>query len=90
VNVLALCGLRGFGGRVIASNVCNREDWSPNVWRIGWESLVSKSSGDESALSPAVVDGRKVPFDNIGCGPLVELVANVNEVLDRSDVNVVD
>ena len=50
---------------------------------------VAEASGCEGALCPAVVDGGKVPVDRVGGGVAVELVADVDEVLDRGHVDVV-
>lgn len=54
---------------------------------LGWE---PKASTDESALGPSIVDACKVPINCLRGSILVELVANVNELLNTGDVDVVD
>ena len=51
---------------------------------------VAEAGGDEGALGPAVADAGHVPVDDVGRGVPVELIAHVDELLDRGDVDVVD
>lgn len=58
--------------------------------RVGLRGVVAEACGGERALGPAVVDVAEVPVYCVGGGVLVELVANVDQVLDRCEIDVVD
>ena len=51
---------------------------------------IPETSARKGALSPAVVDAGEMPVDFVGGGVAVELVADVDEVLDGGDVDIVD
>ncbi len=72
------CGLR-------ASDFSNGENGFPAVdaARVGLGGVVAEACGGEGALGPAVVDVAEVPVDCVWGGVFVELVADVDEVLDR-------
>lgn len=53
-------------------------------------SAETESSSSESTLSPSVLDVGEVPVNDLGSSELVELVANINQSLDRSNVDVVN
>jgi hypothetical protein len=53
-------------------------------------SAETKAGGSKGPLTPSVVNIGKVPVNNFrSCKP-VELVANINQSLNRSDIDVVD
>ncbi len=51
---------------------------------------VAEAGGGEGALGPAVGDAGEMPVDLVRACIAVELVADVDEVLDGGDVDVVD
>lgn len=80
------------GGRRGAADVGDGEDGFPAgedrvAVRWGW---VAETGRGESALGPAVRDAGEVPVYLVGACVAVELVADVDEVLDGGDVDVVD
>ncbi|TKW52537.1 hypothetical protein CTA1_13432 [Colletotrichum tanaceti] len=50
----------------------------------------AEAGGGEGAARPAVVDVGEVPLHHLGLGVVVQLVAHIDEALDRRDVDVVD
>ena len=82
---------RGGGGRGPA-DLGNGEDGFPAVedGAVVRRAGVAEAGGGEGALGPAVGDAGEVPIDLLGAGVAIELVAHVNQVLDGSDVDVVD
>ena len=84
-----LCGRRG---AVLSANVRHAEHGLPALkGRLavlgGGEAETGRGEGP---FGPAVVDAGEVPVHGVWGGVAVELVADVNEVLDGCDVNVVD
>ena len=53
----------------------------------GW---VAEAGGGKGAFRPAVVDAGEMPVYSVRGGVAVELIADVEEVLDGCDVDVVD
>ena len=79
------------GGGVLAADFSDTEDGFPAVetgFVLGGG--VAETGGGEGAFGPAVVDAGEVPVYFVGGGVSVELVADVDEVLDGCDVDVVD
>ena len=88
--VLAI--LRGSRGAVLAADFRHAEDGLPaleagHVVSRGGE---TEAGGREGSLGPAVVDAGKVPIYGVRGGVAVKLVADVDEMLDRGDVDIVD
>lgn len=87
--VLALLG--DLGGTGLPADFGHAEDWLPALKGAGAErGRIAKAGGDESTLSPAVVDAGNMPVHLAGRGVAVELVADVDEMLDGRDVDVID
>lgn len=57
---------------------------------VGFGRVVAKAGGGEGALGPPVVDVAEVPVNGVWSSVFVELVADVDEVLDGCEVDVVD
>lgn len=55
----------------------------------GFGGVVAETCGCEGAFCPSVVDVAEVPVYRIGGSVSIELVADVDEVLYRSEVDVV-
>lgn len=91
---LVLAKLSRGGGGSEAADLGDAEDGFPPVKHDGGGGVgrgrVAEAGGGEGAFRPAVVDAGEVPFDFVGGGVAVELVADVDEVLDGGDVDVVD
>jgi len=77
-----------------AADLRDAEDGFPPIKQCGAVGVgggrVAEAGGGEGALGPAVVDAGEVPLDLFGSGVAVELVADVDEMLHRGDVDVVD
>lgn len=90
-QLVLLDGVSQFGGRVIPTNLGHTKNRFPATILAAimfrWE---PEPSADESALGPSVVDAGKVPINGLRGSVLVELVANINELLNTGDVDVVD
>lgn len=84
--------LGGRGGRLGTTNLCNAVDWLPagNLAGFGDDGGIAETTSHESALGPAIVDACNVPFDWVGSGVAIELVANVDQSLDNGDIDIVD
>ncbi len=80
------CGCGGGG----AADFSDAEDGFPSAEFLGGEGGVAEPGGGEGSFGPAVIDACDVPLDCVRGGVAVELVADVDEVLDRGDVDVVD
>ena len=81
----------GCGGR--PANMRDAEDGLPGLWGCavgGLRGGVAEACGDKGSLGPAVVNIGKVPVNPGRGSVLVELVAYVNQMLNGSDVDVVD
>jgi hypothetical protein len=80
----------GSGGG--ASDLCDAEDGFPaaDVGLSFADTGVAEAGGHEGALGPAVVDGGEVPVDYGWSGVSVKLVANVDQLLDAGDVDIVN
>lgn len=83
------------GGRrraVLAADFRHAEDGLPALEcrRVALGGGEAEAGGGEGSLGPAVVDAGEVPVHGVRGGVAVELVADVDEVLDRRDVDVVD
>lgn len=91
---LVLTKLGRGGSRGEAADLGDAEDGLPPVEEDGGGSVagggVAEAGGGEGAFRPPVVDAGEVPLDLVRGGVTVELVADVDEVLDRGDVDVVD
>ena len=93
IEAAVLLEFGGVGGGVAAAELGDGEDGFPAGGAVGGGGVrggVAEAGGGEGALSPAVIDAGEVPVDFVGGGVAVELVADVDEVLDRGDVDVVD
>ena len=89
--VLAVLGRRR--GAVLSADLRHAEDGLPALdgrLAVLWRGGVAEPGRDEGPFGPAVVDAGEVPVHGVGGGVAVELVADVDEVLDDCDVNVVD
>ena len=80
-------------GAVLAANVGDAEDGLPALK--GRDVALprgreAEAGGGEGPLGPAVVDAGEVPVHRVRGGVAVQLVADVDEVLDGGDVDVVD
>ena len=86
-----LCRRRG---TVLSTQLGNAEDGLPSLVRRGativLRGRVPEPGGGEGALGPPVVDAGEVPVHFFRGGVAVQLVAHVDQVLDGSDVNIVD
>ena len=90
--LFVLMVLRDGRGAVLAANVRHTEDRLPALkggHAILWGGEAEASRG-ECPFGPAVVDAGEVPVHRVWGGVAVELIADVDEVLDRCDVDVVD
>ena len=90
--LFVLAVLRGGRGAVLAADLRDAKDGLPSleaghVASRGWE---TEAGGREGSFGPAVVDAGKVPIYGVRGGVAVKLVADVDEILDRGDVDVVD
>ena len=92
--LLVLVRLRRRGGAVLSTELGHAEDGLPSVVRGGATGVlggrVPEPGRGEGALGPAVVDAGDVPVHLFRGGVAVELVAHVDQVLDGSDVDIVD
>lgn len=84
-SVLGVCGCT-----VRTTHVCDAEDRLPTLEDTTFGSRISKTSRRESSSRPSVVDVCKVPLHLLGSSVAIKLVANINEVLDRGDIDIVD
>ena len=80
-------------GAVLAADVGDAEDGLPALK--GRDVALprgreAEAGGGEGPLGPAVVDAGEVPVHRVRGGVAVQLVADVDEVLDGGDVDVVD
>jgi hypothetical protein len=89
-GVAVLLVFSGGGGGGGTADLSDAEDGLPAAELLGGEGEIAEAGGDEGALGPAVVDAGDVPLDGGGGGVAVELVADVDEVLDGGDVDVID
>ena len=89
---LVLVVQRGGRGAVLSANVRHAEDGLPALK--GRHAIlrgrVAETGRGEGPFGPAVVDAGEVPVHRVRGGVAVELIADVDEVLDGCDVNVVD
>lgn len=92
-ELLFLLRVLGDGrGAVLTANIGHAEDGLPALEgrRVGLRGREAEAGRGEGPLGPAVVDAGEVPVHRVWCGVAVELVADVDEVLDGCDVDVVD
>ncbi len=77
---------------MLTANVRDAEDGLPALKDGGFAlgSGESEAGGGEGAFGPAVVDAGEMPVDGVWGGVAVELVADVDEVLDGGDIDVVN
>ena len=79
------------GGAILAANLSDAENRFPACeTRLALRCWVAESGGCECAFCPAVVDAGEMPIYFVRGGVAVKLVADVEKVLDRCDVDVVD
>lgn len=92
--LLVLDRLRRRRGAVLSTELGDAEDGLPSLVCGSATGVlggrISESGGGEGALGPAVVDAGDVPVHFFRGGVAVELVAYVDQVLDGSDVDIVD
>lgn len=92
--LLVLDRLRRRRGAVLPTELGHAEDGLPSLVCGGATGVlggqITEPGGGEGALGPAVVDAGDVPVHFFRGGVAVELVAHVDEVLDGSDVDIVD
>ena len=90
--LFVLVVLRGSRGAVLAADLRHAEDGLPalEAGHVASRGRVTEAGGREGSFGPAVVDARKVPIYSVRCGVAVKLVADVDEMLDRGDVDIVD
>ena len=84
-----LCGRRG---AVLAADFRHAEDGLPAFVdrRVALRSGEPEAGRGEGSFRPAVVDAGDMPVYCVRGGVAVQLVANINQVLDRCDVHIVD
>lgn len=97
LDVLALLPLvsqAGCRSAVVAANLGDAEDGLP--W-LRWLAVlgrvwgrVAKSCAGQGAFGPAVADVSKVPIDLVRGGVFVKLIADVDQMLHRCNIHVVD
>ncbi len=51
---------------------------------------ISEASADQSALGPLIVDASQMPVNSLGRGVLIKLVANINQLLDARNIDIVN
>jgi hypothetical protein len=82
--------LGNLGGGICAANFSHTEDWLPSVVEVyTWLGWVSESSTNQRPLRPAVVDAGEMPVNDLRGCVFVQLVAHVNKLLHRGDVDIV-
>lgn len=83
--------LRDGGGALITAYFGNTEERLPafNGTIARWGGI-AEAGRCQGTLGPSVVDAGNMPVDFVGGGVTVELVANIDEVLDGGNVDVVD
>jgi hypothetical protein len=90
LGLLANCS--GSSSAVVTAEISDGEDGLPVsssvIVRAG--SAETEASSSQGTLGPSVLNVGKVPVNNLGGGELVELVADIDQSLDRSNINVVD
>ncbi|KAI6771160.1 hypothetical protein HG531_010015 [Fusarium graminearum] len=82
----------GSSGAIVTTEVSDREDSLPVAGSFissagGTE---AKASSGESTLRPSVLNVGKVPVNNFRSSKLVKLVSDINQCLDRGDIDVVN
>lgn len=84
--------LGGGGGAVLSANVRHAEDGLPALEgrRASWRGREAEAGGGEGPFGPAVVDAGEVPIHRVRGGVAIELVADVDEVLDGCNIDVID
>ena len=89
---LVLAGLCGRRGAVLAADFRHAEDGLPAFVdrRAALRSGEPEAGRGEGSFRPAVVDARDMPVYRVRGGVAVQLVANVDQMLDRCDVHIVD
>jgi len=93
VELLLVLPLLGkCGRRFIASNFGDGEYGLPASYGTVVEDScwISESGCNERALRPAVIDVGEVPVNGGWCSVFVKLVAHIDELLHRGDVDIVD
>lgn len=81
-----------FGCAGAATDFSNAEDWLP-PFKAGFalrRRRVSETSRGQSTFGPPIVDAGKMPVNSAGSRILVELVANIDEMLHGCNVDIVD
>ena len=89
---LVFVSLRGGRGAVLAADFRHAEDGLPALIdrRVALRSGESEAGRGQGSFRPAVVDAGDMPVYRVRGSVAVQLVADVDEVLDRCDVHVVD
>lgn len=92
LELLRILTVFGCSGRaILAADLSDAENGFPaRETLIALRCWVAESGGGEGAFCPAVVDAGEMPIYLVRGGVAVELVADVEEVLDGCDVDVVD
>ena len=90
--LLVLAILCDRGRTMLSANFRHAEHGLPTLkgLRPGLRSGEPETGGGQGPFSPAVVDAGDMPVYDVRGGVTVELVADVDEVLDGCDVDVVD
>lgn len=86
-----LTALGHFGCAGAATDFSNAEDWLP-PFKAGFavrRRRVSKTSRGQSTFGPPIVDAGEMPVNTAGSRVLVELVANIDEMLHRCNIDIV-
>ena len=91
-RLFVLVVLCGRCGAMLSANVRHAEHGLPAlIGRLAlWRGGVAETGRGEGPFGPAVVDAGEVPVHGVRGGVAVELVADIDEVLDDCDINVVD
>jgi len=87
--LIGIC-LGGACSGVGPSDLSHAEDWFPAVLKISRFGRIPKSRTYQSTLGPSVVDTGKMPVHCVGGSVSVELVTDIDQLLHRCDVDIVD
>lgn len=91
VELLAVCLVSGGCCTRGASNLSYTENWLPSLEGIfAVNRRIAKAGVREGTLGPTIIDACEMPLHALGCSVSIELVANIDQVLNRGKVDVVD
>lgn len=91
MGMLIVDHLRMSRSRCSSFDLSHTEDWLPPVEPIiRGRCRVAETCGRQCSFRPAVVDMSEVPLNSARRSIEIELVANIDQVLDRSHINIVN